>query len=156
MQMLLFLTSRVATGNNEHMVGLNVAPTFNANGYTGTRGSAIMTSGAIVPNTDNTIGLGAFDLHWSTIRSRKLESLTGDLTISTGSSFLTKFYNSSVQIGQISLAGNWIFQNGGTFSDNGDRVQISGNLNLITAGNKIKIATGVNASCGFSTLVGAQ
>ena len=41
----------------------------------------------------------------------------------------------------------------GTATDNGtDQVQISGNLNLVTTGNKIKIATGTNASIGTATL----
>ncbi|RKR84913.1 hypothetical protein BDD43_5166 [Mucilaginibacter gracilis] len=42
----------------------------------------------------------------------------------------------------------------GTTSDNiTDKVQVSGNVNLLTPGNKIKIATGTNASIGTSTLV---
>lgn len=49
--------------------------------------------------------------------------------------------------------GNVIIQNGGTFVDSGDKLQIDGNLNLKTAGNKIKIATGTNASVGTATLV---
>jgi hypothetical protein len=41
----------------------------------------------------------------------------------------------------------------GTTTDNGaDAVQIAGDLNMITAGNKIKIATGSNASVGTGTL----
>ncbi|RKR83181.1 hypothetical protein BDD43_3383 [Mucilaginibacter gracilis] len=49
------------------------------------------------------------------------------------------------------FGGNSLF---GTATDNlTDKVQVSGNLNLITAGNKIKIATGTNASIGTATLV---
>jgi hypothetical protein len=41
-----------------------------------------------------------------------------------------------------------------TTTDNGtDQLQVRGNVNLTTAGNKLKIATGANASVGTSTLV---
>lgn len=41
----------------------------------------------------------------------------------------------------------------GTATDDGNKLQISGNLSLKTIGNKIKIATGSNASIGTATLV---
>jgi hypothetical protein len=45
----------------------------------------------------------------------------------------------------------------GTTTDNGaDAVQVVGDLNLTTAGNKIKIATGSNASVGTATLSGGS
>jgi len=35
-----------------------------------------------------------------------------------------------------------------------DKLEVTGNIALLTAGNKIKIATGSNASLGTATLVG--
>lgn len=42
----------------------------------------------------------------------------------------------------------------GSTTTNGEKLQVDGNLSLTTAGNKIKIATGTNASVGTATLVG--
>ena len=50
------------------------------------------------------------------------------------------------------LSGDGNFIVGNTGSNNGDKLQVDGNLNLRIAGNKIKIATGTNASCGFASL----
>lgn len=48
------------------------------------------------------------------------------------------------------LQGNLLL---GTTTDNGDKLQVAGNLSLTTAGNKIKIAVGTNAAAGSGALV---
>lgn len=64
--------------------------------------------------------------------------------------------------GQISSSGTTVYMT--TLTDNfavgtstaTEKLTVSGNLSLITAGNKINIATGSNASCGTATLVEGQ
>jgi hypothetical protein len=41
----------------------------------------------------------------------------------------------------------------GAWADSGDRLQVTGNINLNVAGNGIKIATGANGTAGTATLV---
>ena len=53
---------------------------------------------------------------------------------------------------RIEQTGEMILQKGGTFANTGDLLQVSGSLNLKTAGSKILIATGSNASVGTATL----
>lgn len=71
---------------------------------------------------------------------------TGTISFWTGGS------NTTQQRMQIFANGNILMQGGGTFTDNGARLQVAGNLSLTTAGNKINIATGTNASVGTATL----
>lgn len=64
----------------------------------------------------------------------------GDIGLRLGTAVLTWTHNGNVLIN--------------TTTDNTtDKLQVNGNIKLITAGNKIKIATGSNASVGTSTLV---
>jgi hypothetical protein len=80
---------------------------------------------------------------------------TGELRLGTFlSGGWTDIYNNTTEVARFT-GGNLLLQNGGTFTDNTvDRLQINGNLNLTTAGNKLKIATGTNASVGTVTLSG--
>lgn len=57
-------------------------------------------------------------------------------------------------VGQfMTSTGNLVLQNTPVDNLNNDRLQVDGNINLKTSGNKLKIATGSNASVGTATLV---
>lgn len=71
--------------------------------------------------------------------------------LSTGGYF-PSFMVNNAEAGRFSTNNNLLV---GTTTDAAaaDKIQANGNLNLITAGNKIKIATGTNASVGTATFI---
>ena len=90
-----------------------------------------------------------------------IESSTGGSLFTGGSAYATvlgtdaarslQFATSSNIRLTIASTGNVLI---GTTTDNASKLQVAGNLSLTTAGNKILIQTGTNASVGLSTLVG--
>ena len=84
---------------------------------------------------------------------------SGELRLGTFlSGGYTTIMNNTTEVARFT-GGNLILQNGGTFTDAGDRLQVNGNLNLTTAGNKIKMvsssntATATTYSSGTTTLI---
>lgn len=72
----------------------------------------------------------------------------GNVIVSSGGAIIFKF-NNATNYGQMFSTGRWFF--GASPSDDGvNQLQINGSIALKTAGNKINIATGTNASVGTS------
>jgi hypothetical protein len=128
-------------------------------------GTASETTGLWSPSTGSA-NIRAFQ---AAIRSNASGSYSGTIRAFTDDSMIFTGIASATYIGyEANQNIGWGFrQNGasaknsfvgrttfGTVTDNGtDAVQVVGDLNLTTAGNKIKIATGSNASVGTGTLV---
>jgi hypothetical protein len=73
-------------------------------------------------------------------------------TSSNGSGYWVWLQNNGVNTLGVYSGGHVLIQNGGTFTDDGvNALQVTGSLSLKTAGNKINIATGTNASVGTSS-----
>lgn len=182
-----------ASATNDTLVGVELSPTYNTSGFSGTQSIVRMRNGNMVLGA-NTYQLNSVNstpklyVSGNTYFFGSTEITTNDNTYGfrfTATSTETNMQdragrgNSLLYIGSTSSSvymGNYssnpvrlITDNTtrmsvfgttgnvsvGTTSDNGitaDKLQVSGNLNLITAGNKLKIATGTNASVGTSTL----
>jgi hypothetical protein len=86
---------------------------------------SLTMNGNILPISDNTITLGKANFDYNNVWTRKVRS-SGDLTFQTD---IYKFHSgtSFTEILRINASsGSFIFQNGGTFTDNGYKLQISG------------------------------
>jgi hypothetical protein len=101
----------------------------------------------------NATGSYSGNIHWVTDDSVSL--------VSTGSGGTYYGYKASKNIGwgfyqtgsnaRNAFMGNTLI---GSTTDNGEKFQITGNLSLTTAGNRIKIAGGSNSTLGYATLSG--
>lgn len=123
-----------------------------SNSYTAASGTGVMTSLSITSGynltgtaSGNQIGI---DLN-PTLTSLTSATYTG-INIPYSNSAARGIY----QTGS-STTNNFVGATGfGATTTPTDKVEITGNLALLSAGNKIKIATGSNASLGTATLVG--
>lgn len=137
-------------GSTARSIGLNLG---NANAWTATQ-----TFQNIASLTNNTYDIGAtgnvFNTMWGNTFRANTSNALNLRTGGTGQEMVFALGTTTTMMKMMSTTGNIIMQNGGTFTDvTADRLQVSGNINLTTAGNKIKIATGSNASVGTATLV---
>ena len=147
---------RITSGGN---VGIGVTPSawYVSEGY---RALQVGNASLFGRNSTNS------ELYLS---SNTFENSSGNPTYIT-SDFATRYYQndglhvwltapsgtagnaiSFTQAMTLNASGNVLI---GTTTDNASKLQVAGNLSLTTAGNKLLIATGTNASVGLSTLVG--
>jgi len=111
-------TTLVASANNDVLVGLDIAPTFNNSGFTGVNLYAIRVAGNIVPSASALYSLGAPSFNFAQAHIRQfLASGTG------GFEFYPAFATKS---GQWFPTGNLLLQNGGTFTDAGFKLDVVG------------------------------
>jgi hypothetical protein len=122
-----------ATGNT--FVGSGTAAALTSGGsntFLGVSSGSAMTTGSNNIILGGNTGNGAVDIR----------TLSNRMILSDGAGNIRAYHNAT----------NWLI---GTVTDaSTGLVQISGNLGLNTAGNKINIATGSNAAIGTATLVG--
>jgi len=134
-------TTAVSGSNNIITVGQDRGTSSPRTGYI--TAESILSGGATnVTGADLFIqsGSGTGDSNQSGIGFQ-----TPDIT-SSGS-------NQQSRTTKMKLFGNGNLTIGTTPTDNGEKLQIDGNISLKTAGNKLKIATGTNASVGTAVLV---
>ena len=118
----------VASANNDVLVGLDIQPTFTAGAFTGVTNIALRHAGNISPSVDNTYTLGTgtngYGLVWSRIfRSNNTLTLQGQTDI--------VFSNTTIIAAKImTTTGNFIIQNGGTFTDAGFRLDVVGTARI--------------------------
>jgi hypothetical protein len=108
----------VASANNDVLVGLDIAPTFTTGAFTGVVNYALRVTGnAIFSNT---------------IYSNSVRGLNTDITISVSNTSNSIFLQggSTSYLKLIGSNGNLILQNGGTFTDAGYRLDVSGSTRL--------------------------
>jgi hypothetical protein len=131
----------VASANNDALVGLDIAPTFNNGAFTGVtnyaariNGNVLNTIGTANLYTSNVFGGAAFSFHNSlpTTINYFLRSDTNSVFInaiqSTGN---INFRIGNTPFGQFfNTTGNLILQSGGTFTDAGYRLDVSGRTRL--------------------------
>jgi len=140
-----FLPTLTATANNDIMSGIFISPIFNVGTFTGVSNSHIRLLGA--SGTNNI---------YSNLTVKLNSSLSIDGQVFTSAVFTNLIGSNGANIvmkgsGNISYAsmsqstGNFIFQNGGTFSDNGiDRLQVNGSI----LGTALKLSTTPTTSAG--------
>ncbi len=141
---LYISTNHLATANNDRLISLDIGSSYNTGGFTGVASAAIRVNGTITPSADNTSPLGFVTANWSTTRTRVVEATTGG--------FLDLGYGGTVNARNYA-SGRWVFQNGGTFTDNGvDIIQASGSV--LATGYKVAGTTGYLKSDGTVDVTG--
>jgi hypothetical protein len=116
-----------AAANGDVLVGLNISPTFSSGAFTNVTSYALRINGVVASISQ---------LNFNTVNGNSI----------------TFQINSSEKV-RISPSGNLLL-NSTTDMLAADKLQVNGNISLTTVGNKIKIATGSNASAGTVTLSG--
>ena len=127
---LEFSSSLTASSGTSTTTGFNYAPTFNLTGSQ----SGVQRFANINPTLTALVSVGQFigiDMPFNNANAKGINQ-TGATT-------------TNIFVGKTAF---------GSTTAPIEAVDITGNLNLTTAGNKIKIATGTNASVGTATLVG--
>ena len=143
----------IASANSDVLVGLDIAPTFTTGAFTGLGNYAIRHTGDIVPSITNSYNLGGQSLPYATIYTRIIRDLT---QISYRSDNQGWFNNANTQTAKLFSTGNLILQNGGTFTDNGARLQVYGNTfissgltaNTISATTYFNLPTDIRVTGG--------
>ena len=139
-----------ASANNQTLVGLDLNPTFATTGFTGTTSAALRVGGNIIPNANTTYNIGTNSLNFTSIYVQNINTggglninvgalginSGGTAQITAGSALVLKassntlFTNNNIQNAQVFSTGNWLLQQGGTFTDNGYKLQINGSGSL--------------------------
>jgi len=95
----------------------------------------ITSSGAIIPSSAGVANLGSSALNWARVFANRFVSAAGlDLNLSsngigTNINFQINDASGNV-IGKAFSTGNWVFQNGGTFTDAGFRLDVNGTARI--------------------------
>jgi hypothetical protein len=146
-----------ASANGDVLVGLDIAPTFTVGSFTGTTSAALRVGGIIMPNANAVYNIGTNSFNFSTIYVQNVNS-TGGLNINSGGSAQitagsalglkasnnTLFTNNNIQNAQVFSTGNWLLQQGGTFTDAGYKLDVAGTTRL----NGLQTFVGTTASDG--------
>jgi len=148
----------IASANSDVLVGLDINPTFTLGAFTGTTSAALRVGGEIITTANNTYNIGNstnnFNTVWaSTFRSTGNVSLLsgGGTTISSATINIVGLTNgiifkgaSSTLNAQVFSNGNWLLQQGGTFTDAGYKLDVAGTTRL----NGLQTFVGTTASDG--------
>jgi hypothetical protein len=155
----------VAAANSDVLVGLDINPTFTVGSFTGTTSAALRVGGNILPSVTAT-----YDIGNSAVRFRNA-FFTGDVVSSNnvltanmwtnvlkpnqGGTTILFTDTSANAKGQFYMStGNLLLQNGGTFTDNGFRLEVVGTAkitNALTLGNLSSDPTGSNGMIYYNT-----
>ena len=149
-----------ASGTQVLQIASTGAATFSSS-VTATGGTASYSTSALPTATISTTTTGAINAAYTSIRIGARGQSGQDQSIAitnvptadgnSAIAFTTMDSYSYAERMRITSGGNVLI---GTTTDNASKLQVAGNLSLTTAGNKILIQTGTNASVGLSTLVG--
>lgn len=144
--------SFVIGANNYATMQYGSIPSFYVNGGSLLRGETQITGTDLTYKTYFNVGASAFVMADYAARGSTLFTLTSNSTaVSMGN-----YSSNPVNLLVGNSARMTLFNTGnvsiGAGTDGGDRLNLTGNLNLTTAGNKIKIATGTNGATGTATL----
>jgi hypothetical protein len=126
----------VATANNDVLVGLEINPTFTNGAFTGVKNNWINLVGNASINFTNQLYLkrGDVDVLFASSAETQLKTVSS-------SAPLKFFVGSTSQYAQFfATTGNFILQNGGTFTDAGFRLDVNGTARFVS---DIRSTTGV-------------
>jgi len=126
-----------AVANNDILIGLDVAPTYNIGAFTGVRRYAARfttpTIAAIAVSSNQAYIGESADVSWSArMTLQTFETYNNNMSLNASGAtnhsilFKTTTNASSVQTMQLYNTGNLVLQNGGVFTDNGYRLQVNG------------------------------
>jgi len=122
----LINTTLTAAANNDVLVGLDVSPTFTNGAFTGVTNHAIRVNGNIVPASTTSYSLGSSFLGFTSAFISTLNSSSGTSLNLNASSNNINFQLTGTTIARFfTTTGNLLLQNGGTFTDSGQRLQVN-------------------------------
>lgn len=121
---MLISSSLSASANNDVLVGLDINPSFNTGAFTGVSNIAIRSSGDIIPTTIQSQGLGNNSRLWN-VYARIVNSSGLPLDIGSNSQNISIKVAPTNGLQMFGTTGNVVLQNGGTFTDNGYRLQLN-------------------------------
>ena len=133
----------IASANNDVLVGLDINPTINTGSFTGVNSFAARLSGQVLLSTNNAGLLGRLT-GGTTINLLNVDNTnniligsafnSGGNTLLYSNNNLTVYqYPSNVLTQRMTLfgvTGNLLLQNGGTFTDNGFRLDVNGTARI--------------------------
>jgi len=132
-----------ASANNQTLVGLDINPTFNNGAFTGVNQYALRVTGNAIFNNTLYVTQGLRSFNDCTLST---SNTAFGIVFQVGSTNYLKLYGSS---------GNITLQNGGTFTDNGSRLQISGSIQASGSFARAQtILTTLSASANSDNLIG--
>lgn len=123
----LFNPTLIAAANNDTQVALDINPTFTNGSFTGLTNASIRVSSSIIPSFAAGANIGLLALPFSTGFMRTIQS-DGALNLASASATNTSFKAGSAVLGTLFSGGNWLFQTGGTQTNNGFLVDVQGTL----------------------------
>jgi hypothetical protein len=139
---MLISSSLSASANNDVLVGLDIQPTFNAGSFTGVQSVALrLPSAGRISNAGTAGGYNVY-VH-NTETTINSPSSTGTLGFQLGYVFAGRFMGTT---------GNLILQNGGTFTDAGFRLDVSGSTRIT---NNLTVTGSTILNNGQTTIKGA-
>jgi hypothetical protein len=115
---MLISSSLSASANNDVLVGLDINPSFNTGSFTGITSTALRVAGNINPSTNGTIDIGSPSAAFNRVRAFSVISPNA----------LGLYFSGGTLGLQIFATGNTVIQNGGTFTDAGYRLDVSGSV----------------------------
>jgi hypothetical protein len=133
---MLISSSLSASANSDVLVGLEVSPSFNVGAFTSTAQVAARFGGRVHISNNNFLSVGA-------------NTVSADTTYGNG--YITSFNQSFTINGSgatpyfrlLNTNGNIILQNGGTFTDNGYRLDVSGSARIT---NGLLVSSSITSS----------
>jgi hypothetical protein len=134
-----------ASANNQTLVGLDIAPTFTNGAFTGVSNYGIRTTANIKLDTNNT---GIFGSNQNTNIN-----FAGSLDLTGSSGIIFRVSNSTKCT--LYSTGNLTLQNGGTFTDAGFRLDVSGSTRL-NGNTQVTGSLGVTGSITTTGTITAQ
>jgi hypothetical protein len=138
-----------ATANNDQLVGLDIAPTFNFSTFTGVTSTAIRVAGRIIPNAPNNQSIGDAGIPFNNaffggiVFTNTLQNYTSNIDFSISYTNRARLWTT----------GNFTIQNGGSYTDAGFRLDVNGTARIqnqltttgsITASSSIARGTYLN------------
>lgn len=155
------ITDGFTGANTRHLRGLDInipnAQLVFTNNGSPTTPSAISTAPSLFVNRTGSSGNSYIAFATTGSLNAGMRFNTGgniDIGAFISGGYYPTFYSNNAEVGRFTATNGNLLIGTTTDAASTDKVQANGNLNLITAGNKIKIATGTNASIGTSSAIG--
>jgi Ca2+-binding RTX toxin-like protein len=135
-----------ATANNDVLVGLDIAPTFTIGTFTGIK-SYDLRIGSIIPRAAATYSIGSSSASFLELYANNIYSAGSNLTLAAAAGNSIAFVNGATESARLfATTGNFTLQNGGTFTDAGYRLDVTGTTRLngnTTINGKLDVAGSV-------------
>lgn len=133
---MLISSSLSASANNDVLVGLDINPTFTIGAFTGVTQIGLRVAGTIIPTINTGFNIGTNSAAYGRVFSARFAGTSiSDVTLSTTGTTTNLNFQLNDSAGNIvgrffNTTGNLTLQNGGTFTDAGYRLDVSGSVRV--------------------------